>query len=291
MTQKDLTIQYNIYRTTERDNTQRTTDTETLNNQKDLQMYKIKTTRQTTTAHDIESNVTAKAPKFIKTLAIAQIDMKQINAYVYAMAVEEADTNESFIAEHDINKDGLSKEHQEQKLIIEEMTARAVEIKESELMAVIAQYQNKGDLLFSTEWNNDRGNMSIRTKYLFDETDGIIVKELKTQPSKESYTVAIPSVRGLYGFRMELLEKYEGTDEHFNDLRTLHNNHCLLINDIEPETDIFEDLSEVREDEPTSKFYGKGGIFINYKDGFITGVKNDKLSSAKAQKSQKRRDF
>ena len=247
-------------------------------------MFKINTNKATTTAHDLEANKSTRKPKFIKTFAMAQIDKKKAMSEAYQVAFEEADRNDSFIAELDINKAGLSKEHQEQAEILKSMIDESLAEQERVFLETLNEYKDIGTQVMSTEWVNDRGNMTIRTKYNFDTNHGIIVKELKEQPSKETYTVAIPSIRGLAGMRAEL-EKHSNTE-----LEELHNNHCLLSVEIQPETEIFESLAEIDEDDTSTKIYKQGGVFILYKKGLIVFASNDKQTT-KGEAPRPSRDF
>ena len=247
-------------------------------------MFKINTAETTTTAHDLENNPTTRKPKFIKTLALAQIDKKKAMAEAYAVAFEEADRADSFIAELDINKAGLSTEHQAQAEILKNMIEESIAEQEKTFLQTLNDFKDIGQEVLSTEWTNDRGNMTIRTKFIFDPKQGIIVKELKEQPSKETYTVAIPSIRGLASMRAEL-EK-TSTPE----LEELHNNHCLLTVEVEPETEIFFSLAEIDEDDTSTKIYKNGGVFILYKKGLIVYASNDKQAKT-TEKPRAKRDF
>ncbi len=237
-------------------------------------MYSIISNKNTTTAHDLETaSKASNQPKHLSTIASAIIDNKQIFNDAYTQIKEEVGNDGSFIPELDIGKDGIPTEWKEQSIAIQAIVASETAIAEKDFLHVLNENKQDGAIL-TTEWTAPSSKVNIRTKYFFSQEQGIIVKELKATPTKESYIVAVPTLKGLAGFRAELNNNPD--TENFNDLVALHNNTVLLQADIEPEQQIFYDLAEVRDDEPSSRFYAKGGIFINFSNGLINSIKNEK---------------
>lgn len=246
--------------------------------------YKLNTTtRDTVTASDlVKGTGTAKKETKHKTLLMAQIDHKAIHAEAYSQVIENAEHEESFIPEVDAHN-GVIKATAEQTKAMEELTAKIEAQAEKTLIKTIEEASKYNNLMTATQWTSEDGRTTIKTKYFFDADLGIIAKELKTTPTRETFTVFIPTVRGLAGLRANMLE--EDTYEAFQEI---HNNHALLINGIEPEEHIFREIAEQDENDNRRKFYASQDktIFINFYDGLITAVKNDRETN-KAQKAQK----
>lgn len=257
---------------------------------------KIITNPNATSASDlISSTTTVQVPKIHKPLFDAQIDTKSIKAEAYAIVVEESETLDSFIPEMDTTKDGVSVEHRDAVEKMERLVEAGIALAEAELDGTIQESNtalDKTTLLFSTEWVSDNGNVTIRSKFVFDESDGIIIKELKTTPTRESYTVFVPSLTGLRSYRAELTHNDDLTDK-YEELAELHNQHALLVNGLLPsDAEIYADLAEIDPDDAKRKVWksANGQVWLNYYDGLLTSVKN-KANAPKAKSSAKRRDF
>lgn len=257
---------------------------------------KIITNPNATSASDlISSTTTVQVPKIHKPLFDAQIDMKAIKAEAYATVIERSDTLDSFIPEMDTNKDGVSIEHKEAVEEMARLVENGIQLFEGEMQFAIDtanQALEKATELFATEWVSDNGNVTIRSKFLFDENDGIIIKELKSTPSRESYTVFVPSLTGLRSYRAELTHNDDLTDR-YEELAELHNQHALLVNGLLPsDAEIYADLAEIDPDDAKRKVWksANGQVWLNYYDGLLTSVKN-KANAPKAKSSAKRRDF
>ena len=252
-------------------------------------------TDRTSASDLIKASSSPKEDKFLKILAMTQIDYKAIRAEAYSIAVEEAEGIDSFIAEKDVNRDGLSIEHQEQKKLIEVLESAQIDDAEQALTATIIDMNKqlaKSTELFSTEWTSDNNKVTIRSKYILIPEFGIVIKELKTTPTRETYTVGQPTITGLRAYRGELSNNEE-LAERFDELAELHNQHALLVNGLEPSDALtFLELSVMADDDSRRKTWASqnGQVWINIYDNLFTSIKNE-ANKPKAQISQKRRDF
>ena len=254
-----------------------------------MSTFKFNSNQGTTASEVVSSKAREVKPKWI-TSEVCVIDHKALRAKAYNIAFEQAEQQDSFVAELDIDKDGLSIEHKAHVAEYQEILDRAIEMAESTLTSVM---ENAGkvhkNIIFASEWENPTKTTYIKTKYAFDPAKGIIALEYKDTPSKEVFTYGQPTTRGLAGFRAELSQN-EALHDNFDELQELHNNSVLLTSGLAPEAHIYADLIEQDESDPRRSTYASqdGSVWLNYYDGFITSAKNERQTSSRVKT---RREF
>lgn len=244
-------------------------------------MREIKTTEGTGLNELIKEEFTPKVKKEVlrSTETFIQIDLKAINSEAMEEALEEAEVEESFIPELDTK----------QRVAFQEMLEDKIHEKTSEVTKDFIETVNKinekyTDVLMKTEYI--KGTYSARTKYFFDENEGIIMAQMIQNRDVTTYKVGKPTVFGLTAYRIEL-NKNEALANDYDELRILHNDECLVAHGLQPESENYYDLAKEDQTKQGVRNFNTKTVYVNFYQSLIQFVLNRDEDTAEAKAKKK----
>ncbi len=246
-------------------------------------MRTIKTNNTGTGLNElIKEEYTPKVKKEIlrRTDTFIQIDIKSINAEAMEETLEEAEIEESFIPELDTKSRVVFKEMLEDKIY-----SKTEAITKDFIQTVEAVNKKYDDIIMQTEYT--KGNYTAKTKYFFDKEEGIIMAQMIQNREVTTYKVGKPTVFGLTAYRIEL-NSNESLANEYEELRTLHNDECLVAHELEPESEKYFELAEDDKTKQGIRNFNTKTVYVNFYHGLIQYVLNRNEDTKQATPQKKK---